>query len=79
VFHDPLARLAVAVSRRPAGAPAELFRASYLIEQPVMARFRDEVERLQRTHPDIAIVCTGPWPPYSFVAATTAPVAGATQ
>jgi hypothetical protein len=71
-LHEPLASLAVAVSRQSARAPAELLRASYLIETPVLARFQATVERLQRTHPGVAILCTGPWPPYSFVADATA-------
>jgi hypothetical protein len=73
-LHEPLASLAVAVSRQPGRAPDELLRASYLIEAPVLARFRATVERLQRTHPGAAILCTGPWPPYSFVANAAAPM-----
>ncbi len=79
-LHEPLARLAVAVSRRAAQAPDELLRASYLVETANLARFRGTVERLQRAHEEVAILCTGPWPPYSFVgeaaALTTVPVAG---
>ena len=75
-LHEPLASLAVAVSRQPARAPDELLRASYLIEGPVLARFRATVERLQRTHPGAAILCTGPWPPYSFVANGAVPADG---
>jgi hypothetical protein len=79
--HEPLARLAVAASRRPARRPEELLRASYLLDAAVVARFRAMVERLQRANPRVAILCTGPWPTYSFVAGaatlTTAPVAGA--
>jgi hypothetical protein len=82
-LHEPLAGLAVAVSRQPSRAPEELFRASYLIDTAVLARFRGAVEQLQRTHPGVAILCTGPWPPYSFVAATAMatppPVAGGTR
>ena len=78
--HEPLARLAVEVSRQAARAPEELLRASYLIDRPVLARFRGAVERLQREHPGVAILCTGPWPPYSFVGTTAAlprePIAG---
>jgi hypothetical protein len=66
--------------RHPARAPEELLRASYLVETAAVARFRGAVERLQRAHPRVAILCTGPWPPYSFVAGTatltTTPVAG---
>jgi hypothetical protein len=79
-LHDPLAGLAFDAVRQPARGPDELLRASYLIDAPVLARFRGTVERLQRTHPAIAILCTGPWPPYSFVGAPatapTAPAAG---
>jgi Gas vesicle synthesis protein GvpL/GvpF len=79
-LHEPLAKLAVAVSRRAAQAPDELLRASYLVETANLARFRGTVERLQRAHEEVAILCTGPWPPYSFVgdaaALTTVPVAG---
>jgi Gas vesicle synthesis protein GvpL/GvpF len=71
-LHDPLASLAVDSVRRPARGSDELLRASYLIESAALARFRAAVERLQRTHPGVAILCTGPWPPYSFVGATTA-------
>jgi hypothetical protein len=78
-LHEPLAKIAVAVSRRATQTPDELLRASYLVETANVARFRGTVERLQRAHEDIAILCTGPWPPYSFVgdaAALTVPVAG---
>ena len=71
-LHEPLASLAVAISRQPQRGPEEVLRASYLVETAVMARFRSTVERLQRAHPDVAILCTGPWPPYSFVGGTAA-------
>jgi Gas vesicle synthesis protein GvpL/GvpF len=75
-LHEPLASLAVAVSRQSARAPAELLRASYLIEAAMLARFRATVERLQRAHPGTAILCTGPWPPYSFVVNAAEPAVG---
>jgi hypothetical protein len=59
--------LAVAASRRPVQAPDELLHASYLVERPVVAEFRAAAQRLQREHRDAAVLCTGPWPPYSFV------------
>ena len=81
--HEPLARLAVAASRRPARRPEELLRASYLLDAGVVDRFRATVERLQRATPGVAILCTGPWPTYSFVAGATtlatAPVSGAAR
>jgi hypothetical protein len=66
-LHQPLAALAVASRRWPALAPGELLRASYLVERPAVVRFRDAVGSLQREHPEAALVCTGPWPAYSFM------------
>jgi hypothetical protein len=66
-LHAPLAALAAAESRRPGRGPAELLRASYLVERPLVAKFRALVQRLQREHREAAMLCTGPWPPYSFV------------
>ena len=66
-LHEPLAALAVAARRWPELAPGELLRASYLVDQPAVAGFRSAVERLQREHPEAALLCTGPWPAYSFV------------
>jgi hypothetical protein len=81
-LHEPLAKLAVGARRQAPRAPEEKLRASYLVETATVAQFRGMVERLQRTHPGVAILCTGPWPPYSFVGssatATTAPVTGGT-
>jgi Gas vesicle synthesis protein GvpL/GvpF len=77
VLHDPLASLAVDAVRQATRGPDELLRASYLIDRAALARFRGAVERLQSAHPGIAILCTGPWPPYSFVGAPeTVPTAG---
>lgn len=71
--HEPLAALAAASARHAAHAPDELLRASYLVDRSAVEHFRATVEQLQRD-PDAAILCTGPWPPYSFVAETAAPV-----
>jgi hypothetical protein len=64
---DPLSRLAVATRQQPPRSADEVLRGAYLVERPGVARFRTAVERLQRAHPELAILCTGPWPPYSFV------------
>jgi hypothetical protein len=64
---EPLAELAVEVRHWPELAPGELLRASYLVEQAAVARFRSTVEQLQREHPEAALLCTGPWPAYSFM------------
>lgn len=71
-LHARLAALAVAERRRPGPDPRELLRASYLVDRSVVAEFRALARRLQRERPDAALLCTGPWPPYSFVDARIA-------
>jgi Gas vesicle synthesis protein GvpL/GvpF len=66
--HEPLTKLAVEATRRHARGPDELLRAAYLVDRAAVSRFHGAVERLQRANPELAIHCTGPWPPYSFVA-----------
>jgi hypothetical protein len=45
----------------------ELLRAAYLVERRAVEDFVGAVRRLQASHPELRILCTGPWPPYSFV------------
>ena len=64
-LHEPLAALArESAQGRP--RPPELFRAAYLVERGAVASFVAEVGRLQGESPGLAVLCTGPWPPYSF-------------
>jgi hypothetical protein len=65
-LHAPLAALAADARCQPPRGDGELLRGAYLVDRPAVARFRATVERLQATHPEAAILCTGPWPPYSF-------------
>jgi hypothetical protein len=57
----------------PADASAG-YRASCLVERDRVPAFADALERFRGDHPQFDVTCTGPWPPYSFVAA--APLAG---
>jgi hypothetical protein len=66
-LHETLEALAVAARRAPERTADELLRAAYLVERPALASFAATVERLRREHPEAALVCTGPWPAYSFV------------
>jgi hypothetical protein len=63
----PLAELAVAARHQPAHAADEVLRGAYLVERPAVTGFRAALEDLQSARPDLALLCTGPWPPYSFV------------
>jgi hypothetical protein len=69
-LHEPLAALAAGARQQRVRAPGEVLRAAYLVDRTAVPDFRQRVERLQRAHPGTAILCTGPWPPYSFVDAT---------
>lgn len=64
-LHEPLAELArTGTEARP--RPPELFRAAYLVERSGVEAFAAEVAALQEANPGLSILCTGPWPPYSF-------------
>jgi gas vesicle protein GvpL/GvpF len=62
-LHEPLAALARDSSVQPG---AELLRAAYLVEREAVGAFVARVRELQDERPELAVLCTGPWPPYSF-------------
>lgn len=41
--------------------------AAFLVPRDGTAMFRDIVDEQAKAHPELALLCTGPWPPYSFV------------
>ena len=65
----PLAGLARQATRTVGATERLLLSAAYLVPEDGVAGFRELVERLQTAHPELGIVCTGPWPPYSFATA----------
>jgi hypothetical protein len=71
-LHDALARHARdSTVNAPAGERL-LLSAAYLVPRDGVDDFRGEVVKLERSHPELALVCTGPWPPYSFAPRTEA-------
>jgi hypothetical protein len=65
--HTPLARIAErSTAQQPRGG-RDLMTASYLLPDDRIGHFTRRIKELQRAHPDLALTCTGPWPPYSFV------------
>ena len=63
--HAALSELARdAVERKP--QPPEVLRAAYLVDRGAVDAFASRVARLQEAQDDAQILCTGPWPPYSF-------------
>ena len=62
--HGPLRALARDTATLPGGD--DLFRAAYLVDRGTASAFVRAVRRLQERNPGLAVLCTGPWPPYSF-------------
>jgi hypothetical protein len=65
--HEPLLALARAHALRSPRPPAEALRAAYLVDRGAVAGFTALVAQLDEQHPGLQLLCTGPWPPYSFV------------
>jgi len=65
-LHGALARHARDSTRRPSAGGRLLLDAAYLVPAADVEEFRQEVGELGNSHPELALVCTGPWPPYSF-------------
>jgi hypothetical protein len=68
-LHEPLARLARSSSRTLRATPRLLLSAAYLVEPHEVGAFRRRIAELEAAHPDLEILCTGPWPPYNFAPA----------
>jgi Gas vesicle synthesis protein GvpL/GvpF len=65
--HAPLAELARASRRKGLAAAPTLLSAAYLVERARETEFRARAAALGRALEGARLVCTGPWPPYSFV------------
>jgi hypothetical protein len=68
-LHEPLASRAVESTHRLLTTPQLLLSGAYLVAQESTGEFRRCVESLGKDHPDLRILCTGPWPPYHFTPA----------
>jgi hypothetical protein len=58
--------MARASTRRRQTRASELLCAAYLVERSKVSGFAERVAELQQENPELRILCTGPWPPYSF-------------
>lgn len=50
-------------------ADRDWIAAAFLMPRDATETFQQAVDRLAMAHPKLALLCTGPWPPYSFVGA----------
>jgi gas vesicle protein GvpL/GvpF len=64
-IHQPLASLARASTFRVSARERPLLHAAYLVDRERVEDFMARVDELD-TQSEALIVCTGPWPPYSF-------------
>lgn len=66
---EPLGSLARSSRQRVLPRPTLPVTASYLVETERTERFIEMVACLDGLLPHVDVICTGPWPPYSFVEA----------
>jgi hypothetical protein len=64
-----LAALASASTARTLPAPTQPMTGAYLVDRDAVEPFRARVQELDAEIAEAEIVCTGPWPPYSFAGA----------
>ena len=65
--HEPLAAVAHEARLRTPGAPPTILAGAYLVDRGAVDAFKARVSALAAARQDVSVVCTGPWPPYSFV------------
>ena len=59
-------------TRRRHGSRTFMLDAAYLVPRARAGRFTDAVADFQARRPEVTVVCTGPWAPYSFAEAREA-------
>jgi hypothetical protein len=64
-IHEPLVALSRASSPRKTSLTGSV-NTAYLVDRDDVDPFRATVEKLDATVEDASVICTGPWPPYSF-------------
>jgi hypothetical protein len=69
-IHEPLAALSRASRPRRASLAGSV-NTAYLVDRNDVAPFRAAVEKLDEAFSEATVVCTGPWPPYSFMPSET--------
>lgn len=70
IVHEPLVRASRAATIARVNRPGELLRTAYLVDRGATASFLARVQRIQEGNPQLKIICTGPWPAYSFTSFT---------
>jgi hypothetical protein len=66
LVHQPLASLARASTTWSGELRRRQWKAAYLVSSARVDEFAQQVDRLDSELSGAAVICTGPWPPYSF-------------
>jgi len=74
-LHGPLSAASRAATCRTQVNDELLLSGAYLVGTHDVEQFRAEVQTLAAQHPDLRVLCTGPWPPYHFVSIAASPEA----
>lgn len=69
-LHRPLGEHAAAHRLSPSLERSAVHTAAYLVSRDAVAAVTSIVERFADSHPELTVVCTGPWAPYSFAEAS---------
>jgi glycosyltransferase involved in cell wall biosynthesis len=65
-IHSPLAARAADARRQVLLTPRLLLSAAYLVERAGVDAFLAAADDAGRSHPDVELLCTGPWPAHTF-------------
>ena len=65
-LHEAVAASARDSTHATLVTPQLLLSAAYLLPGSEVPSFKAAVEAANAEHPELTLVCTGPWPPYSF-------------
>jgi hypothetical protein len=65
-LHHPLEYEACASIVATPRAGKLVHEGAYLVRRAGLGRFRARVDRYAGEHPELTVVCTGPWAPYTF-------------
>jgi gas vesicle protein GvpL/GvpF len=69
-INAPLAGLSVEHTQQVLTTHRLLLTAAYLVRREDLTAFQRQVEAVSVAYPALSFLCTGPWPPYSFVTTT---------
>lgn len=68
-IHTELATHAVEARYEVSATPRLLLSAAYLVGRGDVGAFLEAVDEAARRHPDVELLCTGPWPAHTFARA----------